>query len=218
MHDLKNLASKLSLVTQNLPVHLDNPEFRQDAVKTITQSVAKINGMVSRLSLLSQRLELNREKLDVNDLIKSALSDLKTYIKPEVVEEFQPVPAVSLDREQFYKVLENLIVNANDALTREDGQITVCTRENGQWVEITVADNGCGMTREFINKSLFRPFQTTKKQGMGIGLYHCKTIVEAHGGRLEVESEEGKGTVFRVLLAGNGDEHLDQQQMNRREG
>ena len=56
------------------------------------------------------------------------------------------------------------------------------------------------MSREFIEKSLFRPFQTTKKQGMGIGLYHCKTIVEAHGGRIEVESEEGKGTTFRVLL------------------
>jgi signal transduction histidine kinase len=51
-----------------------------------------------------------------------------------------------------------------------------------------------------MEKHLFRPFQTTKKQGMGIGLYHCKTIVEAHGGRIHVESEEGKGTTFHVLL------------------
>ena len=68
------------------------------------------------------------------------------------------------------------------------------------FVEVPVRDNGCGMSRDFIDKSLFRPFQTTKKQGMGIGLYHCKTIVEAHGGRIEVESEEGRGTTFRVLL------------------
>jgi len=56
------------------------------------------------------------------------------------------------------------------------------------------------MSPEFIANDLFRPFRTTKKQGMGIGLYHCKTIVEAHGGRIEAESEAGKGTTFRVLL------------------
>jgi signal transduction histidine kinase len=56
------------------------------------------------------------------------------------------------------------------------------------------------MSKEFMEKHLFRPFQTTKKQGMGIGLFHCKTIVEAHGGRIEADSEEGKGTTFRVLL------------------
>jgi putative PEP-CTERM system histidine kinase len=200
MHDLKNLASKLSLVTQNLPLHMDNPEFRQDAVKTIAKSVAKVNTMVSRLSLLSQRLELHKEKTDVNDLIGETLADLQPFITPVVSQDLNSLPPVSIDREQIHKILENLIVNANDALNGRDGNITVGTKENGQWVEISVTDTGCGMTREFMEKSLFRPFQTTKKQGMGIGLYHCKTIVEAHGGRMEAESEEGKGTTFRVLL------------------
>jgi len=56
------------------------------------------------------------------------------------------------------------------------------------------------MPDEFIRKSLFQPFKTTKKKGLGIGLYHSKAIVEAHGGRVEVESEPGKGSTFRVLL------------------
>ena len=81
-----------------------------------------------------------------------------------------------------------------------DGWVGIATRATTTHVEISIRDNGCGISREFIEKSLFRPFQTTKKQGMGIGLYHCKTIVEAHGGRIEVESEEGRGTTFRVLL------------------
>jgi putative PEP-CTERM system histidine kinase len=199
MHDLKNLASKLSLVTQNLPVYMDNPEFRTDALRTISQSVSKINTMSSRLSLLSQKLELTFKQADLNDLIASTVSDLKEFIKAPIAQNLDTVPPLSIDREQIHKVLENLLMNAYDA-AGENGRIAIATACGNNQVEISVSDNGCGMSREFMEKSLFRPFQTTKKQGMGIGLYHCKTIVEAHGGRIEVESEEGKGTTFRVLL------------------
>jgi len=65
---------------------------------------------------------------------------------------------------------------------------------------VSVRDNGCGMSEEFIENSLFRPFQTTKKKGLGIGLFHCKMIVEAHRGKIEVNSIVGKGTEFRVIL------------------
>jgi signal transduction histidine kinase len=99
----------------------------------------------------------------------------------------------------LYKVLENLLMNAYDA-AGSDGQIMVSSHPQDNWAVIAVSDNGCGMSKDFIEKRLFRPFQTTKKQGMGIGLYHCKTIVDAHGGKLNVESEEGKGTTFKILL------------------
>jgi putative PEP-CTERM system histidine kinase len=200
MHDLKNLASKLSLVTQNLPIHIDNPEFRVDALKTISQSVAKINAMSSRLSLLSQKLEMAFQPTDMNELVASAVSDLEEFSKAPIVRNLDAVTPLSIDRGQIHKVLENLIMNANDAMTGREGNISVATKENGQWVEISVTDTGCGMSKEFIEKSLFRPFQTTKKQGMGIGLYHCKTIVEAHGGRIEAQSEEEIGTTIRILL------------------
>ncbi|MEN6319743.1 MAG: XrtA/PEP-CTERM system histidine kinase PrsK [Syntrophaceae bacterium] len=199
MHDLKNLASKLSLVTQNLPVHIDNPEFRTDALRTISQSVTKINTMSSRLSLLSQKLELIFNKSDVNELVAETVSDVKDYIKVPVSQNLNTVPPLSLDREQIHKVLENLLMNAYDALN-QDGHIIIVTGCRENWAIISVQDNGCGMSKEFMEKRLFRPFQTSKKHGMGIGLYHCKTIIEGHGGRIEVESEEGKGTTFRVLL------------------
>ncbi len=199
MHDLKNLASKLSLVTQNLPVYMDNPEFRADALKTISQSVAKINTMSSRLALLSQKLELAFSKTDLNELIAAAVFDAKGYVKIPVLQNLSTVPPLFIDRDQIHKVLENLLMNASDALD-QDGEIAVMSGHTDNWAEISIRDNGCGMSREFIEKSLFRPFQTTKKQGMGIGLYHCKTIVEAHGGRIEVESQEGRGTTFRVSL------------------
>jgi len=199
MHDLKNLASKLSLVTQNLPVHIDNPEFRADALRTIAQSVVKINTMSSRLSLLSRKLELTCKETDLNNLVATMVSDIKSFVRVPIAQNLGKVPPLSIDSEQMYKVIENLLINANDAV-KQDGQISIATSCNENWAEIAVQDNGYGMSREFIEKSLFLPFQTTKKQGMGIGLYHCKTIVEAHGGRVEVESEEGNGTTFHVRL------------------
>jgi signal transduction histidine kinase len=68
------------------------------------------------------------------------------------------------------------------------------------WVTVSVSDNGCGISKEFMEKDLFHPFKTTKKQGMGIGLFQSKMIVEAHQGRSEVESEPGVGTTFKVML------------------
>jgi len=199
MHDLKNLASKLSLITQNLPVHMDDPEFRSDALWTISQSVSKINTMSSRLSLLSQNLELTFKETDLNDLVKGTVSDMRECVSASVSEDLENVPSLLVDREHIHKVLENLLMNAYDALG-EDGQITITTRCRDTWAEIAIQDNGCGMSKEFIEKSLYRPFKTTKKQGMGIGLYHCKTIIEAHGGRIHVDSKEGNGTTFRVQL------------------
>ena len=92
----------------------------------------------------------------------------------------------------------NLILPAE--AKEKGGEIEVrAGRENG-WVVLSVRDNGRGMSKEFIDQCLFRPFKTTKKQGTGIGLFHSKMIVDAHNGRMEVESEEGKGTTFRVKL------------------
>ena len=204
IHDLKNLASRLSLVTQNLPVHFNNPEFRGDALKTISQSLDKINGMCSRLSLLSQKLELRPQEMDLNELAQRVLAPLGGLLKTKPVFDLQPLPKVMLDAEQFPKVLTNLLLNANEAIQKSGTLIRVSTAPQGNWAVLSVTDDGCGMSPGFIEGHLFRPFHTTKKQGMGIGLFHSKKIVEAHQGRIEVESGEGKGTTFRVMLPVKG--------------
>jgi len=199
VHDLKNLASRFSLAMQNIPVHFDKPAFREDLLKTMEKSVSKIETMTSRLSSLSKGRSLNRTECDLNALVQEALSGLNGSMKASLSVECREVPKVEADPEEIQNVLTNLVLNAYEA-TGETGRITVTTsRENG-WVLLSVADNGSGMTPEFIANSLFRPFQTTKKNGLGIGLYQSKTIVEAHGGRIEVESDPGRGTTFRVLL------------------
>ena len=199
IHDLKNLASKLSLTMQNLPTHLDNPEFRKDAFRSISQSIEKINLMYSRLTSLSEKIELNLIKANVNEVVTSAIASFDGSLREKILEDLKPVREMIIDPEQIQKVLTNLVLNAHEA-TGEEGKIEITTEQKGGWALIDVRDNGCGMSEEFIRKSLFQPFRTTKKKGMGVGLYHSKSIIEAHHGRIEVESSEGKGSTFTVRL------------------
>jgi signal transduction histidine kinase len=78
--------------------------------------------------------------------------------------------------------------------------VRVETVQSDGWAILSVADNGCGMSPAFLKASLFRPFQTTKKKGLGIGMFQSKMIIEAHRGKIQVESEPGTGTTFRVML------------------
>jgi signal transduction histidine kinase len=104
-----------------------------------------------------------------------------------------------IDTPQMQNVITNLVLNARDAIGQR-GQIRIQTSQENGWVVLAIRDNGCGMSQDFIRQSLFRPFQTTKKGGTGIGIFQCKMVVEAHDGKIEVESEPGQGTTFRVLL------------------
>ena len=199
VHDLKNLASRLSLTMQNLPANFDNPDFRADALRVISRSLSKIDEMCNRLAILKQNVELNVAECDLNSLVACTLDEFKSNLKVELEHDLPPVPRVLMDSEQIHKVLTNLILNANEAINGH-GRIQVSLIHEEKTVGFAVRDNGCGMSEEFIEKSLFRPFQTTKKKGLGIGLFHSKQIVEAHHGRIDVNSTVGDGTEFRVLL------------------
>jgi putative PEP-CTERM system histidine kinase len=199
VHDLKNLASKLSLTLQNLPQHYDDPAFRSDLLAVISRSVDKINAMCGRLSPLSQKLELLSREADLNDVVRGAVAGLPPGLRAELKLDLAPLPRLVLDPEQVQKVLTNLLLNAGEAVGAH-GEIRVTTGVRDAWAVISVIDNGCGMSKEYVAQSLFQPFRTTKKQGLGIGLFHSKAIVEGHHGRIEVESEERRGTTFRVLL------------------
>ena len=199
VHDLKNAASGLNLMLQNLPVHFDDPAFREDALRGISSTATRINRIISRLSALRSKLELRPVESDLNQLVTETLEGLNGMPEIEVEKALQPVPKILADREQFQNVVTNLLFNARDAAGK-GGRVRVETSRAGNRVLLAVTDNGCGMSPLFLARSLFRPFQTTKKQGLGIGMFESKMIVEAHGGNIQVESEPGKGTTFRVSL------------------
>jgi putative PEP-CTERM system histidine kinase len=199
VHDLKNTASTLSLMLQNLPVHFDNPAFREDALRAVSKTVTHINGLISRLSLLRQNLTIKPIEADLNEIVSEALKCLDETPGVALVKELRSLPKIHLDPDQIQKVVINLALNAREALG-PGGTIRIETDQQNSWAVLLVSDDGCGMSREFVSRSLFRPFQTTKKQGIGIGMFQCKMIVEAHRGKIEVETEPGKGSTFRVML------------------
>ena len=199
VHDLKNTASTLSLMLQNLPIHFNDPQFREDALRGISKTVDHINGLISRLSVLRRGLTVEPVLTDINEIVREAARCLESGPAIELIKNLGTLPPVPIDPSQMQNVITNLLLNARDAV-EAGGRIQLETRQRNGSVVLSVADNGCGMSPEFVCGSLFRPFQTTKKKGIGIGMFQCKMIVEAHRGRIEVDSEPGKGTTFRVVL------------------
>jgi putative PEP-CTERM system histidine kinase len=198
VHDLKNAASTLSLTIQNLPIHFDDPLFREDVLRGIGETADRINAVIDRLTAL-RHLELNLAEVDVNSVVDDALKAVNGSADMKVTKRLGLQPKLRLDRDQFGSVITNLLLNARDAVGPK-GEIRIETSQNDNWAVVSICDNGSGMSQAFVRSSLFRPFQSTKKKGLGIGMFQSKMIVEAHRGRIMVDSEPAVGTTFRVML------------------
>jgi putative PEP-CTERM system histidine kinase len=199
VHDLKNAAASLNLMLKNLPAHFDDPAFRDDALRGIGNTARRIDEMIARLTALRQRPDFRPVDADLNQVVDEALDKIDEIPHVELTKDLRPLPTLAADREQIKSVVTNLVLNARDAVGPE-GRIQVRTEHAGDSVVLSVTDDGCGMSAAFIKESLFRPFQTTKRKGLGIGMFQSRRIVEAHGGTIRVESETGKGTTFQVSL------------------
>jgi len=201
LHDLKNYTSTLSLLAQNVEKHGSNPDFQKDAFVTIENTVDKMNQLIKHITVVAKGLVLVRSEMDLNDLVDATLAGLDGALglKGRICSIFGDFPRFTADPDQLANVLRNLIINACNA-SKEEGNVTIETRSEGEQVYFSVSDEGCGMSEEFISTKLFKPLRTTRAAGWGIGLFQCQQIVKAHGGRIKVESEEGVGSTFTVEL------------------
>jgi len=198
IHDLKNAVSALSMLSQNALQHFEDPEFQRDALKTLVRTVDRMKALLARLAAAPEAGPMRSEPVDLSGLALEATRPLDGD-RVSLVKEFAPVAAVPGDGDALLRVIQNLVTNAMEAV-RGSGTVTVrCYEESGQ-VVCEVADTGCGMSPDFIQKSLFAPFKSTKSGGWGIGLYQAKSIVDAHGGTIEVTSREGAGSTFKLRL------------------
>lgn len=199
VHDLKNTASTLSLTLRNLQQHFSDPAFRDDALRAVGKSAQHLNDLIARLTRLRQEWRVQTTPGSLSDVTEAALAAAGQDPRILVKKEFTDVPPVLVDAAQMEKVIVNLILNARDAMP-DGGEIQVSTSRQDPWGILSVTDHGCGMSPDFVRKSLFRPFQTTKRNGLGIGMFHSKTIIDAHAGRMEVDTAPGHGTTVRVFV------------------
>jgi len=200
VHDLKNAANSLNLMLQNLPVHFDDPEFRKDALRGIGSTVDRINHLVAKLAAFRRNLRVEPVETNLNHVVAEAIEQLRADLAGvELSRHERELPAVKIDREGIRSVVTNLLSNARDA-TGCDGRVRVETAVENGHVMLSVSDNGCGMTPDYIANDLFRPFRSTKSKGLGIGMFQCRMIVEAHRGNIAVDSKPGEGTTFRISL------------------
>lgn len=202
-HELRN---PLGTIKVSAEILLDptrkNSDIQLELAGYISSEVDRTNGLITRFLEFARPLKLRLSDVDLNTLLDRAVEEL-TRQSPEhpplIHRNYDPaIPLIQGDAELLDRVLFNLIQNAVQASPAE-AMVTLRTRAEGGLVEVSVIDRGCGIRAED-REQIFNPFFTTKSTGVGLGLAISAKIVDEHGGRIEVESEAGKGSHFRVLL------------------
>lgn len=197
MHDIKNLASQLTLLARNAERHADNPEFRVDMLVTLRSSADKLNSLLARLGRYGAHGSERRETFELAKVVKAVAEQYGSLHPVQVIH--SDGCKVLADPEALEQALIHLVQNAVDA-SGEQFPVMLDVSSDGVMGRVEVIDSGSGMSPEFIRNGLFKPFVSSKNAGFGIGAFEARELIVAMGGRLDVESREGLGTRFAVQL------------------
>lgn len=197
LHDIKNLVSQLSLMVKNAAMHRSNPAFQDDMIQTVRESVEKMNRLLVRLHADSVRGA--QSVVELAPLLRKSVAD-KAGAPGSIAFDCQVADlVVAVDEDRLAAVVDNLIQNAIEA-SPADAVVRVRLLGRDGDAVIEIEDSGPGMDADFIRNHLFRPFESTKRAGYGVGVFESREFVREMGGRLDVLSEPGKGTTMRVSL------------------
>ncbi len=200
-HDIKNVSTQLSLLLSNAEIHMSNPEFQKDMLTTVRASVQKIGALLKRLEAPSSEVRRNviipTEQLEP---LVAAIGRARGLAIP--LDQSGQLGGVAMPREAFDAVVTHLLTNAIEATDETGGadKVRVSTRQDGRRLQIDIIDRGPGMSADFVRDSLFRPFDTSKPGGSGIGAFQARELLREAGGDLAVITEPGAGTTMRILL------------------
>ncbi|MHB1286992.1 MAG: ATP-binding protein [Leptospirales bacterium] len=200
-HDLKNAGVALKLLLHNAHRNIDSPDFQKELLYCLQNISQQIDGSMETI-LSPFRQEYTRiSSYRPEELVKT-LARALNWTKTEgfsLILDFEEIPEVQGNPKALETTLRNLLINAREAMENK-GEIRVKVRPDAAHFILSVSDNGPGMSREFLENHLFRPFQTTKKKGTGLGLFSSKLLIEQSGGTIQVNSKEGEGSEFLISL------------------
>ena len=197
MHDIKNLASQLTLLARNAEKHAENPDFRADMLVTLRNSADKLNTLLARLGRYGTGQALQLRSLDLADIARRLEGRFGKLHNISVTR--MESCEVSADEESLEQALTHLVQNAIDA-SDKDNPILVDVYKDNIFGRVDIIDKGAGMSPAFVRNGLFKPFISSKTSGFGIGAFEARELIRAMDGRLEVESREGLGSRFSVFL------------------
>jgi signal transduction histidine kinase len=199
-HDLRNPLTAIKNATYFIRKKLppDSDETIKDMFKIIDNAILHADKIINDLLQYSREIQLELVECTPKSLLEEALSLIKVPCRVKIVDKTQKEPRFKADKNKIAMAFVNLLKNAIDAIPTI-GNIKVKSAYNNGNVKISFADTGIGIPKEKLS-TLFSPLITTKAQGMGFGLAICKRMVEAHQGRITVESTPGKGTTFTITL------------------
>jgi putative PEP-CTERM system histidine kinase len=197
VHDLKNLVAQMQLLLRNAQRHHANPDFQRDMLSTVEHVVGRMNQLMQQLRSGETPVDSPRP-VDLSTLVRRVQS-VRAAGRAGLHIEAAPEVLANGHEDRLERVIGHLVQNGFDA-AGDDGRVGVRVFREGGNAVVEVADNGIGMTAEFIRDRLFKPFQSSKSSGMGIGAYESQQYVASLGGRIDVHSEPGAGTRVRVLL------------------
>jgi putative PEP-CTERM system histidine kinase len=198
VHDLKNLVAQLSLLLKNAERHRHDPRFQQDMLATVRHVEERMAKLLQQLSTGSRGKDSLRP-IQLARVLERVVANKKAE-RPDIALHAADAAVAIVGYEQrFERVVGHLVQNALDA-TQHSGKVHIRVGAEGDNAVIEVADSGCGMSEAFVQERLFRPFQTTKASGMGIGVFEAAQYAKDTGGRIEVDSRPGAGTRFRLMF------------------
>ncbi len=197
VHDLKNIVTQLSLMMKNAKRLRDNPEFQQDMLDTVENSLEKMRQLMLQLRE-GEKPHGVTSGVDLEQIARRLAA--AAFSKGRTLElELQAGVSTRGHAERVERVLGHVVQNAFDA-TPAGGRVCLRLDAQGSQARVCVEDNGCGMSEDFIQNRLFKPFQTTKASGMGIGAHESFQYVHELGGKISVQSELNRGTTVTLLL------------------
>jgi two-component system nitrogen regulation sensor histidine kinase NtrY len=213
-HELKNPLFPLQITVENMqrareqyPDQFD--EVFREGSATLLAELANLNTIINRFSDFSKMPPPDRRPADLNEIVRAVMKLFEAQLAAQHVtarlELDDRLPAIEADPAQLQRALQNLTLNALDAMP-SGGVLTVRTSHAAGSTRLEVSDSGSGRTREECER-LFTPYYTTKQHGTGLGLAIVQSVVSDHGGRISVESEPGRGSTFRIELENGSSPH-----------
>lgn len=202
LHDIKNAATMLALLQENAPEHIHEPEFQQDMLELVDDTLKRMKRVEERLGSLKEDVAPNWQPVELEPFFKKSCQIISKKI-PGINVSLGSIESstVKCDPDMLHSIMENLLLNAAQAQNNQ-GEVFISANRNTRTnhVSVKIRDNGPGISQKLLPDNLFKPFQSDKKGGSGIGLWQARKLIHNMNGDITAENVEGYGAQFTLKL------------------